>query len=200
MSRAGARARILRQVRGALAGRTPVDHPGDLHSSVESPDGSMVPRFRARFEKSGGQTAQFASLEEARRWLDQLVEELGAGATASFGILVPDELRPGLPEAPPHEAALGVSMAYAAASQSGTLVLDARGGRRSQLLPPTHLIWLPASVIVPDMVAALVARRHDLPSALGLHSGPSKSADIGRTVVTGVHGPGRVIAAILCDR
>ena len=38
--------------------------------------------------------------------------------------------------------------------------------------------------------------RAGLPAALGLHSGPSKSADIGGTVVTGVHGPGRCIAVL----
>ena len=36
-----------------------------------------------------------------------------------------------------------------------------------------------------------------LPSAIGLHSGPSKSADIGQVLVRGVHGPGRVIAVLV---
>jgi hypothetical protein len=44
---------------------------------------------------------------------------------------------------------------------------------------------------------ALQACREDLPAVLALHSGPSKSADIGQILVTGVHGPGRIIAAIL---
>ncbi len=39
--------------------------------------------------------------------------------------------------------------------------------------------------------------RDDLPSAIGLHSGPSKSADIGHVMVKGVHGPGRLIAVVL---
>ena len=39
--------------------------------------------------------------------------------------------------------------------------------------------------------------RADLPSAIGLHSGPSKSADIGQIMVKGVHGPGRVVAVVI---
>ena len=46
---------------------------------------------------------------------------------------------------------------------------------------------------------ALAAVRDDLPSALGLHSGPSKSADIGHVMVKGVHGPGRLVALIVGD-
>jgi L-lactate dehydrogenase complex protein LldG len=41
--------------------------------------------------------------------------------------------------------------------------------------------------------------KEDLPSAVGLHSGPSKSADIGHIMVKGVHGPGRLIAAVISD-
>ena len=39
--------------------------------------------------------------------------------------------------------------------------------------------------------------RSDETGALALHSGPSKSADIGRIIVMGVHGPARVIAALV---
>ena len=44
---------------------------------------------------------------------------------------------------------------------------------------------------------ALLAMRDDLPSAVGLHSGPSKSADIGHIMVKGVHGPGRLVAVVI---
>jgi L-lactate dehydrogenase complex protein LldG len=49
-----------------------------------------------------------------------------------------------------------------------------------------------------ELGAALDAAREraPLPAALALHSGPSKSADIGRILVRGVHGPGRLVAAV----
>ena len=88
-------------------------------------------------------------------------------------------------------------MALYAAADTGSLVLDSRGGRLPQLLPPTHLVWVRAATVVSTLDQALKAARGDLPAVLALHSGPSKSADIGRVIVTGVHGPGRVVAAIV---
>ena len=101
------------------------------------------------------------------------------------------------PEAPPREAALGVSVARAAAAQSGSLVLSSRDGRRTQLLPPVHVVLVDAGTVAATLGEALAACRDDGGAALALHSGPSKSADIGQVMVTGVHGPGRVIALLL---
>ena len=75
--------------------------------------------------------------------------------------------------------------------------LSSKEGRQSQLLPPVHLIWVRAGDVHTTLGDALQACREDLPATLALHSGPSKSADIGQILVTGVHGPGRIIAAVL---
>ena len=114
-----------------------------------------------------------------------------------MGATVPPELDPGLPAASPEDAALGISMARAAVGETGSLVLDARDGRRTQLLPAVHVVLVRTSTVYRTLVEALAGMRADLPSALGLHSGPSKSADIGQILVKGVHGPGRVVALLL---
>lgn len=106
-------------------------------------------------------------------------------------------LIPGLSGAPPETAALAVSRARCAVAETGSLVLDARDGRRTQLLPPVHLVWLHTSEIHATLREALQALGPDLPSGLGLHSGPSKSADIGQILVKGVHGPGRVVVGLI---
>jgi L-lactate dehydrogenase complex protein LldG len=146
------------------------------------------------FEAAGGEVVRIAPVEDARAWLREFCSPFGS---AAVGETVPAELRPEVATAPPHEAELGVSMASGAVAETGSLALDARDGRRTQLLPPTHLVWVRASMVQASMAGAFATSRDDLPSAMGLHSGPSKSADIGQILVTGVHGPGRVIAAIL---
>ncbi len=191
-----ARARILARVRHALEGRPELEHPGPFGGW--RPEGALpeapLAAFRTLFEKAGGEVRRFSTEAEASAWLDELA---AAFETAAVGATVPEALRPDRPTASPETASLGVSLARAAVAETGSLVLDARDGRRTQLLPPTHVVWIRAADVYGQLTEALAALKDDLPSGLGLHSGPSKSADIGQILVKGVHGPGRVIAAIL---
>lgn len=190
------RDRILAWVREALAGRTVVEHPGAFPGvPAGEPDRNAASEFEDRFTGAGGEVVRLASRDEAGEWLRAFAEGFDGVAV---GALVPPELRPELPVAPPDQAALGVSMARGAAAFTGSLLLDAADGRRSQLLPPTHLIWLREGTIHATLEDLLAPHRGGSDSsALALHSGPSKSADIGQIMVRGVHGPGRVVAAIL---
>lgn len=196
--------KILECVRAALDGRERVDHPGafpgagpDRGATARAdtaPADDPVEAFAERFRAAGGEVVRLADLAEAARWLTEFARDFEGAATGSE---VPEALRPDTAALPPERAPLGVTMAVAAAADTGSLVLDSRGGRLPQLLPPTHLVWVPMDRVVATLAEALETAAGDLPSALGLHSGPSKSADIGRVIVTGVHGPGRVIAAIV---
>ena len=196
-----ARARILGRIREANREREPVEHPGLLPEALEPPGpfgdagrADPVGAFEHRLRAAGGEVVQLADEAAARRWLEEFAREF---ESVSVGVGVPDALQPALPEAPPSEAALGVSVAVGAAAQTGSLVLSSKEGRRSQLLPRVHLVWVRARDVHTTLGDALQVCREDLPATLALHSGPSKSADIGQILVTGVHGPGRIIAAVL---
>ncbi len=195
------RERILSRIREANRDREPVSHPGPLPQSAEPPwrfggtDGDdPIGAFENRLRGAGGEVVRLADEAAASVWLEDFA---GGFESVSVCTGVPDALQPALPTAPPSEAALGVSMAVGAAAQTGSLLLSSREGRRPQLLPPVHLIWVRARELRPTLGEALQACREDLPAVLALHSGPSKSADIGQILVTGVHGPGRIIAAVL---
>ncbi len=187
------REHILHRVRKACRNRAGVEHPGPLGVSSE-PDGDSLERFVQSFQEVGGEVVRLRSPEEMRSWLEGF---LPGFRSAAVGSDVTHDLLPSLPAAPPEDAALGVSMARLAIAETGSLLLDSRGGRRAQMLPPTHLVWVGASRLRDTLGEALLEASSDLPAALGLHSGPSRSADIGQVTVRGVHGPGRVIAAIL---
>jgi len=200
-SRGDSRSRILARIHEALVDRPVVDHPGELPPEAgppapraDAPVSARIATFTERFQQAGGEVVRFPAPAEATAWLSEFVEGFDAVATSGQVLAL---LRPDLPSAPPENAPLGVSWALAGAAQTGSLLLGSMEGRRLQLLPPVHLVWVEASSIHSTLGDALDSVRTRLPAAVGLHSGPSKSADIGGIVVTGVHGPGRVVAAIL---
>lgn len=198
----GARSRILDRIRSALADRSVVEHPGELVAAAGPPappgdtdaQDDRIAMFSARFEATGGEVVRVSGPSEAGAWLSEFSAPFRTAATSTT---VGASFRPGLAPAPPELAELGVSWAVAGAAQTGSLVLSSREGRRLQLFPAVHLVWVEAATIHATLGEALETLRHDLPAAVGLHTGPSRSADIGGIVVKGIHGPGRVIAAIV---
>jgi L-lactate dehydrogenase complex protein LldG len=192
----GAKQRILARSRAALDGRSPVDHPGSFESwrLAESPAQTAVDRFAAMLEAAGGEVVRVPDEASARVWLSTFSR---AFTSVALGETLPAALRPTLPTAAPDVAPLGISRARGAIAETGSLLLDARDGRRAQLLPPTHVVFVHASDVHTTFREAIDDMRGDLPSAVGLHSGPSKSADIGHIMVKGVHGPGRLIAVVI---
>lgn len=214
----GGRERILGRIGGTLENRAPRAHPGTFparpaeRTSEPTPlggdasirvsdlppqrhDSPLLEQFRDLFEAVGGEVVEFPSQETARAWL----EEFASGFDSMvFGATVPAPLRFHGEGAEPSAADLSISMARYAIAETGTLVLDARDGRLVQLLPQTHVVLVWRETLRASLLEFLQeVGEGTLPSALGLHSGPSKSADIGQVVVQGIHGPGRVIAGIL---
>jgi len=145
---------------------------------------------------NGGELVRLETREAAQAWLACFTQTF-AGVAVSRA--VPPALHPQRPTLPPEEAPLGLSWAIGAVAETGTVILSSQEGRLIQLLPPTHLVFVPTSRLYPSLGEALGALEAQLPSALGLHSGPSKSADIGQIMVKGVHGPGRLVVALLLD-
>jgi len=188
-----ARERMLARVRRALAGRPEAALPPVPEGPALSKE-EVFSLFKARLSAAGARVERLSSLEEARGFL----KEAEAGAKAAWvSPLVPGPLRPELPEAPPEEAELGVSRAAAGVAETGSVVLSSREGRRGQLLVPRHLVWLFEDDLYGTLLLALRSLRGEDASALALHSGPSKSADIGQIMVKGVHGPGELWVGVL---
>lgn len=100
-------------------------------------------------------------------------------------------------------ADLGITGAVGGIALTGSLVVDSRraGGRLASLLPRVHLALLSAERIVPT--PGDVLRKMDdwfprgLPSNVVLISGPSRSADIELEITEGVHGPERLLIALI---
>jgi L-lactate dehydrogenase complex protein LldG len=191
-----ARERILARVRAALEGRPRTPHPGPFRGPRPVPPPTdPVEGFSALFLHAGGEVVRVADDGAAAAWVSAFA---GTFHSVAVGATVPPSLAPVMrPTAPPETAELGISLAVGAVAETGSLLLHSRDGRRTQLLPPTHLVLVRASSVHATLAGALHSLRPALPTALGLHSGPSKSADIGQVLVRGVHGPGRVVALVI---
>jgi L-lactate dehydrogenase complex protein LldG len=88
----------------------------------------------------------------------------------------------------------GVSHALYGLADTGSVVLAAspEEPRSRSLLPSVHVSLLDESRILPGLAELFDAVGDDLPSALAIVTGPSRSADIEQHLVVGVHGPGEV--------
>ncbi len=187
------RERILTRIRRALEHRPAPALPEPLALPSLAPEEALA-LFGQRLRENGGELVRLENLEAARTWLAQFVQTFSGVA---LGAGLPPALHPELPVEPPEMAPLGLSWALGAVAETGTVLLSSQEGRRAQLLPPSHLVFVPQEKIYPTLLEALMALKPQLPAAIGLHSGPSKSADIGQIMVKGVHGPGRLVVAVL---
>lgn len=76
-------------------------------------------------------------------------------------------------------------------------------GRKLYSWPEKHLVVAYASQLVPELKDAIIGMRERyngvIPSMITLVSGPSRTADIEKTLVTGVHGPREIFVFYIDD-
>ncbi len=83
-------------------------------------------------------------------------------------------------------------------ARTGTIVLSAaqQSGRTVSVYAPIHICIAYTNQLVYDVKDALQALKEkyadNIPSFITFASGPSRTADIEKTLVTGVHGPKEV--------
>ena len=87
-------------------------------------------------------------------------------------------------------------------ARTGSMVLSSRlQGRVPSVYAPIHICIARSSQVVPDISDALTALQVKyqgvIPSQISFATGPSRTADIEKTLVVGVHGPGEVYCFIV---
>jgi L-lactate dehydrogenase complex protein LldG len=86
-----------------------------------------------------------------------------------------------------------------AVAETGSLIIRAtpQHGRALSLVPPVHVAVVQPKQILPDLVDLFEQLAREGADNTVIITGPSKTADIELTLVTGVHGPGVVHVFIL---
>jgi L-lactate dehydrogenase complex protein LldG len=93
----------------------------------------------------------------------------------------------------------GVSTALYGLADTGSVVLAAsrEEPRARSLLPDVHVTLLREDRILAGLDELFAVLGNDLPSALAIVTGPSRSADIEQKLAVGVHGPREVHVVLL---
>jgi len=206
------RDRILARIRKAQ-GRSAVAAPHELSAAaiwgnarqrgpLPAVTGDLLARFRTQAEilqTTVDEVAQMADVPAAASRYLQLNELPLSGCVwpalanldwAGAGLMLESR-------AAKDEDAIGITGAFAAIAETGTLMLLSGAGTPSSnsLLPETHIAVVAMQRIVPHMEdawALLRAEHGTPPRAVNFISGPSRTADIEQTIVIGAHGPYRV--------
>ncbi|WP_223651062.1 LutC/YkgG family protein [Hymenobacter psoromatis] len=103
------------------------------------------------------------------------------------------------------QAAAGLTSCEALVARTGSIVVApaTASGRRLSIYPDQHLVLARPSQVVAEISDALRAVQarygQKMPSMLSLTTGPSRTADIEKTLVLGAHGPRRLSLFLLED-
>lgn len=103
------------------------------------------------------------------------------------------------------QAAAGLTSCEALVARTGSVLLGAAtaSGRRLSIYPEQHVVVARPSQVVAEIGEALGAVQaqssSQLPSMLSLTTGPSRTADIEKTLVLGAHGPRQLTLFLLED-
>lgn len=98
----------------------------------------------------------------------------------------------------PGESDVAITGCECLVARTGSIVLSSASlsGRSTSVYAPIHICIARTSQLVGDMRDAMVMLkekyRENLPSLVSFATGPSRTADIEKTLVVGVHGPREV--------
>lgn len=100
---------------------------------------------------------------------------------------------------------IAITGCEALVARTGTIVLSSAkpGGRTPSVFAPVHICVATTSQLVYDIKDALQLVKNkygaQLPSLISFATGPSRTADIEKTLVVGVHGPKEVFLFLVDD-
>ena len=103
-------------------------------------------------------------------------------------------------------AEIGITKCEALIARTGSVLISSRqtSGRRLSIYPPLHIVVAFASQLVYGVQEglAMIRDKYDdevFPSMVSLITGPSRTADIEKTLVLGAHGPKEIILFFIDD-
>jgi L-lactate dehydrogenase complex protein LldG len=219
------RTTILSAIKRSLAGEVSESHTElDYKNEVRPIDnGALIERFTVELQRVGGEVIQIRNHTEAAEKIAHLLssekksrimignetilqrsgysERIQTGSGVS--VVVPFASACTIEELARFDASVIAARYLIADTGTVVLITSSLQPRALTILPETIFIVAKTSCVVPDLKTVLVQmcdeKLFNQPSSITLVTGPSRTADIEKTLVTGVHGPKRVIVLLVAD-
>lgn len=212
MEESTSREKVLKKIRNALIEKS--DNPfsrSAFDSPIYSPmeDGNDL-MFAETFSNSGGKFIYCENREE----LVENITALAAQLKAKTFLCMEEEIKELLSSAGLEcsaeiekfkEGGAGITGCEALVARSGSILVSSKqaGGRKLNVFPDIHIVVGNTSQLVSEIADGMELIRTKygvrLPSMTTMITGPSRTADIEKTLVMGAHGPRELYLLLLED-
>ncbi len=173
-------------------------------------DSVLAECFERELEAVSGQCERFDALDEAARWLANYVAEHGYGSVYCRDAELIRMLTAGADalhmtgdEAELLDMQVGVTTCECLVARTGSVLMSSAlsSGRQMHAYAPVHVVVAYEEQLFPYVEDAMrfVHDKYDgaMPSSLTTVTGPSRTADIEKTLVLGAHGPKELIVLLI---
>jgi L-lactate dehydrogenase complex protein LldG len=204
--------KVLKRIRNALISKTANPYPDlDMNSAVYEPITEALDiTFAQELMRVGGEFIYCENMDEALSTLKLLVQTNNFqplfcndlkmfNTLVEAGIPVENEVKY-LPD-----VRAGITSCEFLVARLGSVMVSSRTGpgRKMNIFPEVHIVLAQSSQLVPDLKHAFIALKEKypqrLPSMVSVITGPSRTADIEKTLVMGAHGPKELYVFLIDD-
>jgi len=212
MEESTSREKILKKVRDALIEKTGTPYPvidqeSSVYKEITEP---LDVAFAQELIRVSGKFVYCDSIDEFPGILKSFILEKDWPLLFCFDPKIQSLLKSGgIPYESNHEnildAGIGITGCEYLIARLGTVMVSTRmnPGRKIMVYPEIHLVVGYASQLVPDLKHALqnIKKKYldQYPSMISLITGPSRTADIEKTLVMGAHGPKELYVFLIDD-
>ncbi len=197
---------ILKKIRAALTHSTRLPFPQSegTSSPFQPLQQDIVVEFAEQFTQLGGQFDYCANVHELRQHFEQLCYRAGWTQLYSQEETIKGLLPLNHWHTDVATCQAAITTCEALVGRTGSVMLSANtGGRVTSVYTPVHVCVAFTSQLVYHIKEALEAIKKkyggQLPSSISMATGPSRTADIEKTLVVGVHGPKEVYLFLVDD-
>lgn len=200
-----ARDNILKKIRMALATPTPLPFPAaeGAENPVQPPAQDLVLEFAEQFSALQGKFVFCLDEKELELNLQKLCYQNQWTKIYCHEEGLQKFLHPAILHNDIATCEASVTSCEALVARTGSMLLSSVQGRVPSVYAPVHVCIAYTSQFVYDIKEGLERIKEkysdSLPSLITLATGPSRTADIEKTLVVGVHGPKEVYCFVVED-